>query len=289
MSGKSHKTAAVVIVALAALDVLVWLRIASGAPRAAGEIHFLDVGQGDAILVVLPGGIKILTDAGPDSRVRRELENALPEGDRYLDLVLITHPQLDHFGGLAELLRSYEFGALLWNGRAGEGGSADSWRELFREVQARNIPAVRLAKGDKIHAAASEIQILSPDKTLLASAELNDTGLIELVKTPAFKFLSMADTDLNIESRLVQDFDLSADVLKVGHHGSKYSSGEEFLRRVRPRVAVISAGRGNRYGHPAPEAIARLKAAGAAIFRTDKNGSVSLYLNGGKLELFAEK
>lgn len=284
--GKKNQLAAIVLTALFALDALVWYGIFSEAPRPDQEaLHFLNVGQGDAVLAVLPGGIKILTDAGPDSRVRRSLEEILTAGDRYIDLAVISHPQADHFAGFEELLRSYEFGAFLWNGREADGGTA-GWQELMAEIQKRNIPLITVSKGDNIRFTSAIIQILSPNRALLQSAELNDTALVQMLQAPSFKFLSTADASLEIERRLAEEFDLRADILKVGHHGSKYASGEGFLDEVRPRLAIISAGRGNRYGHPAPETLARLKATGAAVLRTDEDGTISIFAENGKLKVY---
>jgi competence protein ComEC len=284
MSPRPAKTAIAVISALALLDILVWFQIISGIPKSSEEIHFLDVGQGDAVLVVLPGGIKVLTDAGPDSRVRRGLEKVLPVADRYLDLAIISHSQLDHFGGFKELLRSYKFGAFLWNGK--EADASGPWGELISDIRGKNIPLITVLKGDKIRSRDAVIQILSPDFGLLGSAEPNDTALVQMLRTPSFRFLSPADVGAEIEKRLVREFELRADILKVGHHGSKYSSGEEFLARVQPRLAVVSAGRNNRYGHPAPETLRRLRSAGAEVLRTDKEGTISVVAENGRLKVF---
>lgn len=288
MRTKSDKTAIAIIAALAALDVLVWIQIFSGAPKESEEIHFLDVGQGDAILTVLPGGVKILTDAGPDSRIRRALQNVLPADDRYLDLAVITHPQLDHFGGFRELLRSYKFGAFIWNGREGDLSMAD-WREFKDEIRKQDIPLIAVSEGDRIRSKNAEVRILSPNRVLLQSAELNDTAIVQMLEMPSFRFLSAADAGLEIEKRLQKKYDLRAEILKVGHHGSKYSSGIEFLNEVRPRLAVISVGRGNRYGHPAPEILKRLKFTAGNVFRTDENGTISVFTENGKIRVFTKQ
>lgn len=287
MRGKSNKTVIAVIAALAALDTLVWVQIVSGAPKNSEEIHFLDVGQGDAVLTLLPGGVKILTDAGPDSRVRRSLQEVLSTGRRYIDLAVISHPQTDHFGGFEELLRGYEFGAFIWNGR--ETNENPAWQELMDKIRERKIPLITVGKNDNIRIGNAVLQFLSPSRALLQSAELNDTALVQMLRTPSFGFLSAADVGLEVEKQLSRQYDLGADILKVGHHGSKYSSGEEFLADVRPRLAVISVGAGNRYGHPVPETLLRLKSAGAAVFRTDENGTVSVIAEEGKLKIFAGK
>lgn len=117
---------------------------------------------------------------------------------------------------------------------------------------------------------------------------MNDTGFVTLLRTPGFAALFTADIGANVEEDLVQNFDLRADILKVGHHGSKYSSSEEFLEEVEAKLAVIEVGE-NRYGHPTEETLGRLRAAGAQIFRTDQHGTLKIFVKDKKLQVFTEK
>lgn len=284
----SGKITAAIIAALVVLDALVWVQILYESPQNSKEIYFLDVGQGDAVLTVLPGGVKILTDAGPDSRIRRSLEKVL-SGNKthYIDIAIISHPQSDHFGGFKELLKSYKFGVFLWNGKETSGNP--DWPELINDIKKQKIPLVVVGKNDKVRLNDAVLEFISPDPAILMSAEPNDTALVQILKTSSFNFLSTADIGLEIEKRLIRELDLHADILKVGHHGSKYSSGEIFLAEVKPRLAVISVGSGNRYGHPAPETLNRIKAAGAAVLRTDKAGTISVIAESDKLKVFCDK
>lgn len=289
MNPKSKsKTAWLVIIGAGALDILVWHTILFQLISPAKGIYFLDVGQGDAILVVSPENIKILTDAGFNSRVRQNLEKILSPASRYLDLAVISHPQLDHFGGFRELLRSYEFGAFLWNGREAEGEAAAEWQELKTEIQKRGIPLIAVGGGDKIKIGEWQGKIISPDAELVRSGELNDTALVEFWQTPTFNFLLTGDIGAEVEKYLLPKQRQKVDILKVAHHGSKYSSTAEFLNLIQPRLAVISVGRSNRYGHPAPETLKRLRERGATIFRTDENGTVSIIAENNKLRVFLE-
>ncbi len=287
---KRDSLSIVIILALIGLDVLIWHRVFFASPPKEPQMYFLDVGQGDSELLVLPGGVSFLTDAGPDAKISRELEGILPLGRRYLDLAIISHPHLDHFGGFNNLLDRYEFGAFIINGREPDATDAEAWKLLMQKIRMENIPLITLGAGDWISFGDGRIDFISPTPIVLQSADLNDTGLVELIKTASFRALLSADIGLAVENYLADNFNLKADILKIGHHGSKYSSGEEFLKAVDPKIAVIELGSQNRYGYPAKEAMARLlSSAIAKVFRTDENGTIKIVAEGRKLEVFTEK
>jgi len=200
------------------------------------------------------------------------LGRALPPTDRYLDLVLMTHPQEDHFGGLIEVLRQYDVGAFLLSGRSRD---TDAYRELVRVIGERGIRMVELGSGDRIRTSGGTVRILSPTPDLLRSDDLNDTTLVARVENAGVSALFTGDAGTPVERTLVRAGIGPVDVLKVGHHGSRFSSSEEFLRVLRPAVAVIEVGK-NTYGHPTPETLGRLRAVGAAIFRTDERGTIEV-------------
>jgi competence protein ComEC len=281
---------------LVAADAVMWYQIifASAAIAAAtsARIYFLDVGQGDAELVVLPGNIKILTDAGPDTKVLQSLAKVLPQSDTYIDVAIISHPEVDHFGGYNNLLDYYRVGAFIYNGRSAEPGNA-AWEQLMAKIKDKNIPLITLGAGDKIHYAGNEIDMLSPDIDFAQSGELNDTGLVELIKTPQLSALFTADTGFNVENVLLageSHQSIRADVLKIAHHGSKYASNEAFLRAVDPKVVVIEVAAKNSYGQPASSTIARIASStNARLFRTDKDGTIAVMAEGGTIEISKEK
>ena len=286
-----HNRATIFLIVLICLDLLLYQEVWTIRQQQKPGLYFLDVGQGDAELLTF-GGVKILIDAGPDKRIIDALEDTVGASNRYLDLAIISHPQLDHFNGLNYVLQRYEVGALIINGRDSDQGKGE-WMALLKEARKNNIPILTLARGDAIHYAANHITILAPDKNTIASGELNDTGLVKLVTTPHWKALLVADIGTNIEQYFLKNIDrrfLRADVLKVGHHGSKFSSSQEFLDAVQPKVAVIEVGRGNRYGHPAAETLRRLAASTIqGTFRTDLNGLIHITEANGKLLVFVEQ
>ncbi|HUZ92605.1 MAG TPA: hypothetical protein VNG29_01230 [Candidatus Paceibacterota bacterium] len=282
------KIGAVVCAVLAALALSVWRDVSAGAPDASPRDYFLDVGQGDSELIVFHGNVKVMTDAGPDTSVLASLARVMPPGDRYIDVAIISHPQLDHFNGFNFILDHYAIGAFIVNGRDNT-ATAHQWSELLAKIKAHKIPLIVFGAGDRIRYGDDEIDILSPDGQFAQSAELADTGLVELVKTPEFQTLLAADIGSKVEEYLVaHGSDLRADVLKVGHHGSKTSSEVGFLAAVGAKVAVIEAGAHNMYSYPAKETLSRLAAAGANIFRTDQNGTVEISANGRALDVFSE-
>lgn len=283
---KIDNLSAALLVALSAFFVFVWYEILFSGPRGEPRLFFLDVGQGDATLAELPGGIQILTDAGPSRKILDSLGAALKNEDRYVDLAIISHPQLDHYNGFNYLLDHYRFGAFLFNGNSSDAGE---WKILTNKIEELDIPFVVLGAGDKIRYGANTLDVLSPNRALLQSAEPNDTGIVALLKTPPFSTLFTADIGTSIEKYLAENFRLRADVLKVPHHGSKYSSSDILLGAVKPKLAVIGVGSENRYGHPTEEALSRIWTYTKNIFRTDKNGTVEVSVDGRELSVFSEK
>ena len=276
----------IIFVVLVVMDGYLWFLIFSGRPVTAPRDNFLDVGQGDGELIVLAGGAKIMTDAGPTDKVLDSLAEVMPQGDHYIDVAIISHPQLDHFNGYNFILDHYNVGVFIYNGRDDDPGVAE-WPQLKAKIKAKHIPLITLAAGDEITYGQNEIDLLSPNWDFDQSAELNDTGFVELIKTPAFRTLLTADIGFNVEDYLVQNgYDIRADVLKVPHHGSNYSSGDTFLRAVDPKIAVIEVGAHNTYGHPGKRALARLASSTTAeVLRTDQKGTITVYAEGGKLKV----
>lgn len=279
----------IVILSLIALSLFVWGEILLKKPIFAPKIYFLDVGQGDSELLVLPGNVKILADAGPNQKILESIGKVLGRSDNYIDIGIISHPQLDHFNGFNYLLNNYKFGAFISNGRTDSPG-VEEWQTLTNKIKSQKIPLITLAAHDRIRIGTDQIDFLSPGPEHIQSAELNDTGLVELIKTASFRALLTADTGFNIEDYLLDaGVDIKADILKIAHHGSKYSSSESFLRMVNPRVTIAEVGARNKYGHPTPEIISRLASIKSKIFRTDQNGTVEIVSDGQKLKVFTER
>ncbi len=260
---------------LIGFNLFVWYYVVGGEEDGL-DVYFLDVGQGDSEFLVLPGGVKVLIDGGPGKEVLFELTRVLRPTDRYIDLVVLSHPQLDHYAGLYDVIERYEVGAIIWNGREGEG---ETWQGFWDLVQAKEIPVIALGAEDKISYGESLISILSPTKQLQQLSELNNSSLVLKLESEGAKILFTGDAGFEVENYLVSQYDIEADILKVGHHGSRYATGLNFLAEIRPLISVIEVGKSNPYGHPTPAALSRLASVGSRIYRTDQNGTVHLGVN----------
>ena len=274
-----------IMIFLVVFDFFIWGLIVFEPINKSLQVYFLDVGQGDSELVILPNGPKILIDGGPNNKVINELASVLRPTDRYIDLIVLSHPQTDHFTGLIDVLKRYQIGAFIFNGRS---ATADSWSELVKIIQENKIPVVVLAAGDKIHYLDSQFNFLLPDKNFIESSDLNETTLVSLLQSQNSKILFTGDIDTKIEDYLIGAYDLNIDVLKVAHHGSKFSSSEKFLQAVSPKISVIEVGK-NSYGHPTKEVLNKLASVGAQIFRTDKDGMIKLVINNQQINIFKKK
>lgn len=266
-------------------DFFIWTEILFNGPNKNTELYFLDVGQGDAELVILPGGIKILIDGGPNNRILNQLSSILSPFERYFDLVIISHPQTDHFTGLIDVLKRYQAGVFISNGQK---GTAQSFKDLEKIIQENKIRTVALSEGDKIRYQDNYFEILSPSKNLIFNNDLNEAALVMKLNTQGTKTLFTGDVGALIENYLLQKYNLDIDILKVAHHGSKFSSAEKFLINTSPKIAIIEVGK-NSYGHPTKEVLNKLVSVGAQIFRTDKDGMIKLIINNSQISILKKK
>ncbi|MCA9363821.1 MBL fold metallo-hydrolase [Candidatus Kaiserbacteria bacterium] len=246
-------------------------------------VYFLDVGQGDAIFIETPDGHQMLIDGGPGSDVLRELGAVMSFFDRTIDVVLATHPDQDHVGGLVDVLDRYTVGAVLMT----ENKSDTPVYNRLTEAVSDEGAAVHYARaGDTLvlgEGVAGEVrfEVLYPDRdpTLLES---NTSSIVGRLVYGDTEWMLTGDAPQAIEEYLVALFGvtLHSDVLKVGHHGSKTATAETFVSAVAPDYAVISAGKNNRYGHPHQEVLDTLEAAGIEIKNTADEGSIKFSSDG---------
>lgn len=238
------------------------------------EVHFLDVGQGDAIFIETPGGRQILVDGGrAGSGAAGHVAQLLPFFDRSLDIVVATHLDADHIGGLTEVFTQYEVGMVLVSQERTE-ETAAFWDTL--EAEGAQIVSVlapmRVAVEEEV-----VLDILSPPAAL-GQASDNDHSIVAKLVYRDDSFLLTGDMEKRSEyALLISGADVSADVLKVAHHGSSTSTTPAFLAAVAPRVAVIQVGK-NSYGHPHADILARL--ADITVLRNDEYGTISLTSTG---------
>ena len=270
------KYSSLIFLVLIGFNLFVWYYVLTGEQDDL-DIYFLDVGQGDSELVILPGDVRVLIDGGPDKSVLFELSQILPKTDRYIDLVVMTHAQLDHFGGLYDVVDRYKVGAFISTGREGE---SEAWKEFEELLQEKKIPVILLGAGDGIRYKDSNFIVLSPDQALLNNQEINESSLVVELFSEGAKSLFTGDVGFETENFLADTYDIDTDILKVPHHGSRFSSGLNFLMEATPAVSIIEVGK-NSFGHPTEAALSRLRSAGSSIYRTDEDGTVHLEINDG--------
>jgi len=253
-----------------------WLPVAHTGSRL--TLHFLDVGQGDAALIETPAGRWMLIDAGPADRQydagRRVIVPYLRrQGVRRLEAVFVSHGHRDHYGGLEAVLDAMPVGRVFEPAvRVPDQG----YLALLDGIADRGVSWLPLRAGARLAIDGITIEALHPDTTWSDwGLDLNEDSSVLRISAGDFQALFPGDAGFPVEEALAKRLGRT-ELLKVGHHGSRTASGEALLGVLRPTVAVISVGAANRYGHPTPEALERLAAAGAALWRTDQDGTVTV-------------
>jgi competence protein ComEC len=242
-------------------------------------VSFLDVGQGDAILINTSQHQQILIDGGSGKAVLRELSKVMPFYDRSIDAVIATHPDADHIGGLPDVLSNYEVGIVM---EPGVESDTSIYKEFEKIIREKNIKKILARRGMRIELSdGAYLLILFPDRDMTGS-DSNDASIVAKLVYGDTSFLFTGDSPKKIESYLISTDagSLDSDVLKAGHHGSKTSSSQEFVAAVSPEYAVISVGKDNKYGHPNQETLDTFKNFGSQILRTDLLGTIDMSSDG---------
>lgn len=246
-------------------------------------VAFLDVGQGDAIFIE-KSGKQVLIDSGPNKQVLGELSKLMPFYDRSIDMLIATHPDADHIGGFPAVLENFKTEIIMESGAKSESAV---YQELERLIQEKEIEKVLARRGMRIIVDNNaSLFVLFPDRDV-SGLTSNDASIIAKLVYGNNSFLFTGDSPKKMENYLVflDGQGLKSDVLKVGHHGSKTSSAEDFLKTVSPQYAVISAGKDNRYSHPHQEVLDALSNFGFKILRTDELGAIKMKSNGEEIKL----
>lgn len=255
---------------------IVWLAVSEAATPGL-RVDFLDVGQGDAILIRTPTRQNILVDGGPNDQVLTELGKTLPLWDRKINLVVATHLDADHITGLVTVLQRYQVDEVLTLPANNTTRISAAWQQALL-----SIPAVNYADATDDYQWGGVVwDTLWPLAGTDAQAQVssNNNSIVAQLRYQETKLLLTGDIETATETSLQQLYpDLLTSILKVAHHGSKSSSGADWLVAVQPRVAVIPVGR-NSYGHPAPEVLQRLQVAGMDVYRTDRDGTIEVIFN----------
>ncbi len=247
------------------------------------EVYFFDVGEGDATLIETPAHSQILIDGGPNKAVVEKLGRTLPFYDRKIELIILTHPDTDHLRGLIEVLKRYDTDLILSSNIKCDTTICQEWEKLIKD---KNVPVKTALAGEIINLGDNlTLKVLSAASASGGDSD-NSGSMVTRLDYGKDSFLFTGDAEKDTEEKLIKSGEnIIAEVLKVGHHGSKTSTEESFLEKVAPKIAVISVGKNNRYGHPTAEVLDRLAAFGAEILRTDQSGDIRIFSDGEGLKM----
>ncbi len=244
------------------------------------QISTLDVGQGDAILVNLPGSVQILIDGGRDSRVLDPLQKRMPKFDKKIEYVIATHPDADHIGGLEPVAKSYEIGEFVETKAESQ---SRTYANLQNTLEKKKVKIDYADKGDRFSfAAGAKGEVLWP-KEDLSNLDSNDTSIVLRLDYKGATALFTGDAELEAQNGILENFnsdEIKSELYKVPHHGSGGALNQKFLEAVSPKYAVVSVGKNNSYGHPAKTVLDALASISARVFRTDEIGTIDFVSNG---------
>jgi len=260
-------------------------------PPASGkelQVHVLDVGLGDSILIVAPSGKTVLVDAGPPGAGKKILDALKRVGVDHVDLFVATNAHADHVGGADDVLKSLNVGQVIYSGVP---QTTREYDDFLKTVQRKNVSLTKAQVGQTVDLGDGAIlRVLAPVEPMFEAKDLaaggnvpNANSVVMRLDYGEFSMLLAGDAEEQTERRMVEKgADVAAEVLKVAHHGSKYATSADFLKRGGFRWAVISTSGDNRYGLPSPETLERLKAANVKLYRTDLQGEITVSTRGQK-------
>lgn len=232
------------------------------------EVHFIDVGQGDATLIT-SGDHSMLIDAGDDTK-GTAIQNYLQKRNiQKLDYLILTHPDADHIGGAPVIITKFDIDTVFVSNYENDN---KTYQKLIQALDNKRLKGITPKVGAQYALGTAQITILAPNKTY---DDPNNASIALLIQNGNNKFLFTGDAEENAESDiLANNLDISADVYHAGHHGSRTSTSEDFFAAVKPSYAVISCGVGNSYGHPHAQTLNTFRANGVKVYRTDEQGSI---------------
>lgn len=254
------------------------------------KIAFLDVGQGDSILIQAPNGQTMLIDGGRSTNLAQTV--IIPKlqewGAQQVDVLIPTHPDADHIGGLVGVLESYPVKLAALTGQV---HTTQIYERLLTNIRDKNIEALQVRTGTAIpFDPAVKIEVLGPDEEAVQDDDNNNASIVIKLTYGSTSFLLTGDAESR-ENKAMLDhgFDVRSNVLKLGHHGSRTSTNEDWLQRVQPQLGIISAGQDNSFEHPHPEVIAALEKLKIRYIRTDEHGTITVISDGATLQVTSTK
>ncbi len=270
------------------LNIFCWKEVFALSEKKDLEVYFFDVGQGDSEFIITPQNHQILIDGGPDSSVLQKLSKAMPFWDRSLDMVVLSHPDKDHVAGLLEVLKIYKADYILWPGLGAPSPEYSEWLKVLENQEKFGAKIIVADSAKEILAGPARFDVLYPLESLVgqnSGTSANDACAVVKLIFGKNSFLFTGDISTQIEKKIINSAEnVEAEVLKVAHHGSKYSTSELFLKEAQPKFAVIEVGK-NSYGHPTPEVLQRLEKYDINVFRTDNNKDVQMASDGENIKI----
>lgn len=259
-----------------------WWQIQDNQSRGELQVAFIDVGQGDSIFIEAPNGVQAIIDTGPNAQVLNSLNNKISFFDQYIDIVILTHPDLDHIGGTVDLSNSYDIGQIIY-------ATSSKQNEFTQEISNLPINKREVKEGDVIMLDADKniyLDILHPEADYI-SVDSNDQSIVAKLVYGKTCFILTGDASKEVEMKIVNKYKdlIDCDVLKVGHHGSHTSSEKQFVGFVSPKYSIISAGKDNKYGHPHQETIDTLNSFQSEIINTAISGTITFFSDGETISL----
>ena len=297
---RSRLLLGIMILVLLSLTVMIWYVAWREDRHGLLTVSFLDIGQGDSIYIDAPSGRQVLIDGGPNAAVLRTLAEVSPWWDRSVDLMIATHPDSDHIGGLIDVLARYKVGTIM---ESSVQGSTATWNTLEKEIHAEGSPVITATRGQIVdlgstastgstgspQAAHAHLEILSPDRRV-PNVDTNVGCVVMRLVYGATSFMLSCDAPQAIENYLVAldgstslttgGSNLKSNVLKAGHHGSKTSSSPFFVGFVGPAFVVFSRGCDNKYGHPNQETIDTFARFNIPTLDTCTSGTITFVSDG---------
>jgi len=236
------------------------------------KVHYLDVGQGDSEFLELPNGQTMLIDAGVQERGAGIVSYIKGLGYNKIDYIICTHPHADHIGGMTEVVNSFAIGKIYMpRTSSSDTPTTKVYKNLLSAIKNKGLKINTAKSGVTVVDTGSlSIKMIAPNGTNYG--DLNQYSAVLMLQYGNIKFLFMGDAGNVSENEITAN--VKADVIKVGHHGSKTSTGASFIKKVSPKYAIIEVGKGNSYGHPTAQCLKRLQSVGAKVYRTDEYGTI---------------